>query len=450
VSGDQRDPDGAAVRPLPVELRIGPVAHGGHCVARFEGRVVFVRHALPGELVRVRLDPGSPDDRFWRGDAVEVLEPSPHRVTPRCPLCGPGGCGGCDWQHADLHAQREGKALVVKEQLARLARLGPDDVRGLADLAVEAVPGDEDGLAWRTRMRFGVDGEGRPGLRRYRSHDLIPVPHCPLAHPDLDATGVAARPWRGASALDVIRASSGDRLVVVEPAATRGRVSPPPLADHAALALRTADGLHRLRGRTWVAEEVTATGPAGPVERTFRVTGTGFWQVHPGAASTLASAVLDAADLRPGQRAVDLYSGVGLLTACLAVGVGDTGRVLGIESDARAVADARRNLHDLPQAELVTGRVERVLPSLLGEAAWAGPDVVVLDPPRAGAGRAVMGTLLAAGPRAVVYVACDPAALARDVAVAGEAGYRLASVRAFDLFPMTHHVECMAVLVPRT
>ena len=335
----------------------------------------------------------------------------------------------------------------MREQLVRLGRVDLAAVPGLADLAVEAVPGDTDGLAWRTRVRFAVDAEGRAGLRRHRSHDVVPVPHCPIAHPGAEALGVGTRPWRDVTALDVVSASSGERLVIAQPV-LGGRVSPPPLAAEASFAVRGESGLKRLRGRTWVTEEVAYRLPSGTVRRTFRVTGAGFWQVHPGAAEALTGAVLDGAEPAPGERALDLYSGVGLFTAGLALRVGAEGAVLGVESDAHAAADARRNLHDLPQAELLTGRVERVLSGLLDGPSPLRPDVVVLDPPRAGAGRAVMTALLR---RCRASSSTSPATrrpwrgTSRSLRAVG---YRLASVRAFDLFPMTQHVECVAVLVP--
>jgi len=451
-------PDGEEL----IKLEVGAVAHGGHCVARHQGRVVFVRHALPGETVLARLETAGETDRFWRADAVEVLSASPHRVTPPCPLAGPGRCGGCDWQHATPAHQRELKAQVVRELLVRLGRVPAEQVAGLV---VEPVPGDADGLGWRTRLRYAVDATGRAGLRKHRSHDVVPVEHCLIAHPEADAVGIGAggRRWRGADAVEVVAAGVAgpdagpdagseagpaagpgvQRLVVVDQTAgARSRV--PGLAAEASLAVRTDAGLERLRGRTWVQEQVLMDG----VARAFRVTGAGFWQVHPGAATTLVAAVLAAAAARPGERALDLYSGVGVFTAALALAVGTTGNVLGVESDARAAADARRNLHDLPQVGLETGRVERVMPRLAAGGPWSDVDVVVLDPPRAGAGRAVLDAVLATAPRVVVYVACDPAALARDVALAASAGYRLSGVRAFDLFPNTQHLECVATLVP--
>jgi tRNA/tmRNA/rRNA uracil-C5-methylase (TrmA/RlmC/RlmD family) len=423
-----------------VQVRIGPVAHGGHCVARHEGRVVFVRHALPGELVDVRLTRAADGNRFWRGDAVAVLEASPDRVESRCPVARPGGCGGCDWQHASTDAQRRLKADVVRGQLARLAGVE------LPDLLVEPVPGDVDGLGWRTRVRFAVDRSGRAGLRRHRSHLIVPIAGCPIADPDVEAVGVPRLSWPGVTAVEVVaahgRSDDGEpvveRLVVVEPTGPRtaraARI--PRLAAPASVAVRRGDGLERLVGRGWVHERVDVDGTV----RTFRVSAAGFWQVHPGAAQTLLDAVLAAAAPRAGERALDLYSGVGLFAAGLAARVGRQGHVLAVESDARATADARRNLHDLPQVRLAHARAQDAV------AACQDVDVAVLDPPRTGAGRAVVERLLSLRPRVVAYVACDPAALARDVAIAAEHDYRLTRLRAFDLFPMTHHIECVATL----
>jgi len=182
-----------------VEVEIGPVAHGGFCVARDEGRVVFVRHTLPGERVRAVVTEGGSEDRFLRADAVEVLRAAADRVEPVCRHAGPGGCGGCDWQHVDLDAQRRLKGAVVAEQLRRLA--GTD-----REVEVRPVPGDAGGLGWRTRVEFAVDAAGRAGLRRHRAHEVIPVTECPIADPRILATGVLTRGWSGLRALDVVAA----------------------------------------------------------------------------------------------------------------------------------------------------------------------------------------------------------------------------------------------------
>jgi tRNA/tmRNA/rRNA uracil-C5-methylase (TrmA/RlmC/RlmD family) len=391
-----------------------------------------------------RLTEAGPTDRYWRADAVRVLQPSPDRVPVRCPVAGPGGCGGCDWQHASLPAQRRLKAEVLGEQLRRLGRIDPPEV------VVEPVPGDVDGLGWRTRVRFAVDHQGRLGFRRHRSHEVQPVQHCPIAHPRVTEVAVTDRRWPRVSSVEVVAPAEGpDRLVVVESDRRLGVGDLPPLAGEAALALRETqagtEDLRRLRGRTWVGETV----PLAQGARRFRVTGSGFWQVHPGAAAALVDAVLAAADPRGGEHALDLYCGVGLFASALAQRVGPDGSVLAVEAEGRAVSDARRTLHDLPVVRIEAGRVERVLPRLCGPGRPVpSADVVVLDPPRSGAGRVVLERVVALAPRVVVYVACDPAALARDVAVLGGHGYRLSGLRALDLFPMTHHLECVARFTP--
>jgi len=392
------------------EAEVGNVAHGGHCVARHDGRVVFVRHALPGERVRVRVtEEGRPGDRFLRGDAVEVLQPSPHRVPPPCRFSGPGRCGGCDWQHADIAYTRELKAAVVAEQLRRLAGID-------LEVTVEPVPGDADGLRWRTRVEFAVDGGGAAGLRAHRSHDVVRVDDCLIATRRVVDSGVLTRAWPGSNAVDVVAPSgTGDVVVVPVPA---------------------ADAVPTVR------EHVATDGWSGD----FEVGARGFWQVHPGAAATFVGHVLRELAPAPGERAVDLYAGAGLFAAALADAVGEEGSVLAIESDARAVADARRNLAARPQVEIRRGKVDRSLRPLVQQGIRS--DLVVLDPPRSGAGKAVVRDLAALRPRAVAYVACDPAALARDLAYAREVGYGLRSLRAFDAFPFTHHIECIAILEP--
>jgi tRNA/tmRNA/rRNA uracil-C5-methylase (TrmA/RlmC/RlmD family) len=407
------------------EVTVGPVAHGGHCVARHEGRVVFVRHSLPGERVVVRVT----EDRhpgYCRADAIEVLAASPERVERPCPYSGPGRCGGCDWQHVAPAEQRRLKAAVVREQLARLAGLDHDDPV-VRDLAVEELPGGP--LRWRSRARFAVDRSGAPGLRRYRSHDIVVLDDC-LITVEPAAAAVLRRRWPGAGAVDVSVDSTG--AVTTTRLDRRGRP--------------TSSRVVRPGGD--LPEEPSARAERWAGGRDWEVEGTGFWQVHPAAADALVAAVTGFAEVRPGETVLDLYAGAGLFGGALAPAAGPEGRVVCVESDPAACAAAAANLAGLPQAEVWEGEVDAEgLAGLLAELGTA-PDVVVLDPPRAGAGPAVSRLLAGTAARAVVYVACDPAALARDVAAFGEAGYRLAAVRGFDAFPMTAHVECVALLVP--
>jgi tRNA/tmRNA/rRNA uracil-C5-methylase (TrmA/RlmC/RlmD family) len=408
-----------------LELTVGPVAHGGWCVARHDGRVVFVRHALPGERVVAEVTEESA--RFLRADAVKILDPSPDRVVPPCPYAGPGRCGGCDWQHATPAAQRELKAEVVAEQLRRLAGID-------RKVVVEEVPGAADGLGWRTRVQFAVRPGGRLGFRRHRSHDIQPVDACLIAHPEVEAVGAERLEWPGAAGVEVIASAAGDHAVVVRPGRNRG-VSVPDLDTPASILLDQGKGRTVPRRGSGVLRE-----RAG--DREFRVSGSGFWQVHPGAAETLLDAVLSYAAPQPGEWALDLYCGVGLFAAGLAEAVGPDGAVFGLESDPAAVRDAHANLRDLPQARVERGRVEEALDRFGIERA----DLVVVDPPRAGLGRDVVDRIAALDALRVVYVSCDPATLARDLAWLAERGYRLDGLRAFDAFPMTHHVECVALL----
>jgi tRNA/tmRNA/rRNA uracil-C5-methylase (TrmA/RlmC/RlmD family) len=367
-----------------------------------------VRHALPGERVRVTITEGGADSRFLRGDAVEILTASPHRVERPCPYAGPGRCGGCDFQHASVAYQRKLKATVVREQFSRLAGI---DV----DVTVEPLPGDQDGLRWRSRVEFAVDDEGRAGLRKHRSHDIIPVEDCLIADRRIVESGVLGITWSGYSGVDAVAPDDPQGVVLVA----------------------FPGGLEQSVG-----QRVDISHWSGE----FRVDARGFWQVHPGAAPTFVSHVLDSLAPQPGERVLDLYAGAGLFAAAIADAVGSSGSVLAVEGDRRAVAHGATNTTSRPWVEWRQGRVDRMIRPLVRQQIHA--DLVVLDPPRTGAGRAVCRDIAALTPRAIAYVACDPAALARDTAYLQSGGYRLTSLRAFDAFPMTHHVECIAVLIP--
>lgn len=451
-----------------LEVRVGSIAHGGHCVARHEGRVIFIRHALPGETVLAAVT----EDRggsFCRADAVEILTAAPERVRQPCPYAHPGGCGGCDFQHVSLPGQRALKAAVVAEQLSRLAGL---------ERAVTVQPLDDgDGLGWRRRIRYAVGAGGELGLRAHRSHQVVALTHCPLGAPGVGDATALQTDWPGLAELEV---AVDDQGQVVELAHRR------PVERRSARQRPGRGGDWRRPARPALSTEQLSGPPAlryTVAGRWFTVHPAGFWQTHPRAAEVLTETVLAAAAAQPGERVLELYAGSGLFTAALASAVTASGRVLGLESDKAAVTDAGLNLADQPwaavrRAAVSAGSVAAAAAELAAssgsgssEAALSGPvssesgpsvpgssgpglsesggvDVVVLDPPRTGAGREVLAAILATQPRVVVYVACDPAALARDVRLAMDAGWRLDGLSAFDAFPMTHHVECVAVLRP--
>ncbi len=394
-----------------VELTIGEAVHGGWCVARLgdggtDSMVVFVRHALPGERVKATVTQVTA--KFARADATEILDRSADRISPPCPYARPGECGGCDWQHVSLPAQRGLKASVLRQQLQRIAGLD-------REVVVEPLPGDEVGLGWRTRVKFAVGRDGLAGLHRHRSHQLVKVGDCLIAHPLVTQAEVTRQRWPAAAAVDVaVAPGSGERAVIVS-----GPGRPEKLDGPKFLTQRAA-------GRDW------------------RVSATGFWQVHPGAADLLVDVVCGLLAPQGGETVLDLFCGAGLFAGVLAELVGPDGIVIGVEQDEAAVRDARHNLRPTPWARVHRGDAAEVI----GRIGTVGASLAVVDPPRTGVDRALIDLLAAApGMERICYVSCDPATLARDLAAFAADGWALAQLRAFDAFPMTHHLEAVALLV---
>ena len=400
-----------------LELTVGAPAAGGGFVARTpDGQVVFVRHAIAGERVLARITEAT--TRYLRADAIEVLEPSPDRITPACSFAGPGRCGGCDYQHIDLGAQRLFKAHRIRELLASIAGID-------ADVEVRPVPGDAAGLASRTRVDLAVSRNGRPGFHRYRSHEVVEVDACPLEVPELAALGVERLRWPGARAIEAHASALGERVLSID---ARAKLDLPEIdAD------LVVNG-HARRGGGIVIHEVLG--------HRFRVSPGVFWQVHPGAATTLTNAVLLAAGDVEGRHLLDCYCGAGLFTVALAHAVGERGSVVGIEENSRAVRDARKNAAHLANVSVLLHPVTAA--SLLDLS--PPPEIVVLDPPRTGAGKQVISALsnLDRRPERVVYVSCDVATFARDTRVLLDNGFHLEGLAAYDCFPMTEHVELVA------
>ncbi|MFT4147771.1 MAG: methyltransferase [Micrococcaceae bacterium] len=451
-----------------IELELGNVAHGGHFVARHEGRVVFVRHGLPGELVEAKLTQAGENAKFWRADVVKVLESSSHRVPhvwdKADSLKHDIVPGGAEFGHIDLPYQRVLKAQVIKELLARFGGIKDYDV------TVEEVAGDAErnGLQWRTRNQFSVSPNGKLAMYQHRSNNLVELDEFPLATEMLDELKVFECDFSGISKVSVATPADGSKPIILVKSAHPSGLMQGYLKDRLVehfgdkagvsytTANATASNVPKVqRGyKKRPAKNVTSVGKL-PVEyasgkgyvvekvldQEFKVGASGFWQIHRKAPETLVQAVLEAADIKEGQRIADLYSGVGLFTKFIAEKVGEKGKVVCVEASPVTTKNAKENLKGYPQVQIRIGKVERkVLPT-------DNFDTIVLDPPRSGAGQAVINKLANLGASRLVYIACDPAAMSRDIGYLADYGYELKNLRAFDIYPHTHHVECVVTLV---
>lgn len=386
-----------------ITLTVGAPAHGGHCIARHEGRAVFVRHALPGEVVEAEVLDAKPDARFWNADAVRIIEASPDRVEHPWPEAAQGGVGGAELGHVALPAQRAWKDAVLVDAFARFA--GIEYANG-----VKAVPGDDErgGLGYRTRVSAVAGDDGRATMALQGGGGRRTLSAMPLATPAAEASLLAAD------------AAPGDRIEVME----------------------TSTGwVHVVRGTRGAGK--TLTEKVGDL--TYTLNARDFWQVHRGAPEVLTSEVLSR--IGKGERVMDLYAGAGLFSVALAA----TGReVTAVESAYGPAKSAlERNLERFSGARAIMGDARRTLERLTRDGESYAGGTIVLDPPRAGAKAATVDSIVALEPERVVYVACDPVALARDAALLVERGYAFDEAQAWDLFPMTHHIETVASFTRR-
>ncbi|MBE1513484.1 class I SAM-dependent RNA methyltransferase [Nesterenkonia halotolerans] len=489
-------------------LDIGPMAHGGHCVARHEGRVVFVRHAIPGETVRARVTEGGPGAKYWRADVVEVLSPSDYRrrhiwkladslrahENDRLPV------GGAEFGHITDQHQRRLKAQVFRDTMQRIGGFSTHDqhlklATGDGELHVEDVlsEGPYHGLHWRTRVSFAVSAEGALSMKPHRSNELIELRGMPLAVDSIHESGIFGWSFLGAERVDAVAAAAGAEvtllvqaraglteaqredlcsrllqlhhrepgianivLVTPEPEPTpargRGRNTPGrrgrggrarPAAgqdastDPSPAAPRRAS-YEVLAGSRTITEPLPLGGSQGATS-SVQVQPEDFWQIHRNAPSALVAAVHAMADVPAGARVADLYAGAGLFTAWAAQLTGEAGSVLSVEGAPGSSRSAQALFAQTPHVEVVQSSVERVGERLRDR------DIIVLDPPRAGAGEQVIASLDATAAREIVYVSCEPSSFARDAKSLLARGWQLGDLRVFDLYPNTHHMESVAL-----
>ena len=421
-----------------IELDVTGIAHGGVCVARHDGRVVFVADAIPGERVRA-LVTDAKKKSFARATVIEVLSASEHRrdhvwAEASIERAPEDRVGGAEFGHIALEHQRTLKAEVLADAMKRfggveLAAEEGEDLAETLEGLVEAAPGDDElnGLGYRSRVRMHVDEEtGAVGPYAARSRRVINVATLPLASDEINQIAPLDEAFEGVESVDLVA----------------------PAADDPRMLLRMAGEKTRAGEGDTVAELVG--------DREFQVRAGGFWQVHREAPNMLFEAVRDAvADLiddgafDTGAANLDLYGGAGLLAAAMGEAAGPTLKVTTVEAEEAATDNAAENLAEYVGALAITAKVDKHLRELIA-AAPAVRDrlrrgTIVLDPPRSGAGGSVMAQLIEIAPANVIYVACDPVALARDTKTLRDAGYELTGLRAFDIFPHTHHFETIAV-----
>jgi tRNA/tmRNA/rRNA uracil-C5-methylase (TrmA/RlmC/RlmD family) len=384
-----------------VEVEIGAIAHGGHFVARFNGQVIFVRHAVTGEKCKIKIT--AVNSKIAHADVVEVVTRSSERVTPPCKYAG--SCGGCDFQHISLPAQLKFKREIILEQFLRIGKI---DLlaSGLDFKLAQLAP--EDGLHWRTRMDFAVSPTGKIGFFGARSNQVVEIDDCAIADERMKVSELVNRSWKSDARVEVAVSSTSEISVM-----RSGR---------------------SISGPTQLTEQVGGN--------TFHISPLAFWQSHRNAPITLVKAAVTELGIKSGDWVCDLYSGVGLFGAEILQHVGKQGMVTLIESDKIAVSDARKIFAKNQNINIYAGLVDQQLSQV------KRADLILLDPPRTGAGESVIKQMIKLRPRKIVYVACDPAALARDAKYLHDYGYKLDHIAAFDLFPMTQHMECVAGFSP--
>jgi 23S rRNA (uracil1939-C5)-methyltransferase len=380
-------------------LALTDMAHRGEALARHDGQVVFAAYGIPGEDVRVEVQRRK--RAYLQGSVIDVVTASPHRVEPACPYFGT--CSGCSWQHIDYGFQLELKQRVVGEQMRRIAK--NDEA-----IVLPALP-SKNPLGYRNHARFTVNRDGKLGFVQRASHRFVPIDECLIMHPWIN------------DALNQLQGKCAETRQV----ALRYSSSTGSWLIHPKLSV---DDVELESGQPFYEEELRG--------HRFRVSGASFFQVNIAQADVLATVVHDRLKLSGSEVLLDAYAGVGTFGVLFA---SECAQVIAVEESSAAIKDAEVNSSGITNLHLVKGKTENVLDELEER-----PDVVILDPSRAGCHRRVVDSLLRVRPQRIVYVSCDPATLARDLALFCDGGYGLEELQPVDMFPQTYHIECVASL----
>jgi 23S rRNA (uracil1939-C5)-methyltransferase len=405
----------ADLRNPTLEITLEKLTYGGEAMGRLpDKRAVFVPFGLPGERVRARLT----DEKrsFARAELVEILEPSPERMAPRCKYFGV--CGGCHYQHLPYEAQLKVKADILRDQLKRIGKL--------ENPPVQPTVGSPSPWNYRNHVQFHLTGDGKLGFVSARGAEVIPISECHLPEAPLNDLWPQLEFEPGAE-VERVSLRAGDELMLI---LESDSPEPPELEVEAGISVA-----HLYEGHP-----VVMAGEAAlrmrVLERDFQVSAGSFFQVNTAMAEKMVEHILSKLPAAL-DTVLDLYCGVGLFSAFLAP---HCKRLIGVESSESACEDFAVNLDEFDGVELYEGAAEDVIPHLEAE-----PALVLVDPPRAGLERQALDSILKMNPPTILYVSCDPSTLARDAAWLVAGGYRLVKVTPFDLFPQTYHIESISV-----
>jgi tRNA/tmRNA/rRNA uracil-C5-methylase (TrmA/RlmC/RlmD family) len=397
------------------KLTIENIGQNGVCISHIDGQVVFIRHGIPSEIVEIKIT--NINKTFLRGDVINVIKPSLDRVIPPCKYYKPGnlGCGGCDFQHINPIRQRLLKSELIREQFLRLCNI---DIG--KDFIIEEV---SDVINWRTRVSLTTDNNGNVGFLSNRSNNVIPIKDCIVVNQSLLLPSLTNKKWKSNHKIDISGNEFGYKTISTYPI---------PIISRNNRNIKKIETL--IEGNDILYEYV--------LNKKIQVSHSSFWQGHKKSPEILSLIVKKLCNANKGNHILDLYGGVGLFTSSLVDDVGYDGKIDLIEISPSSINNAIYNFKNYSNVNIIKGLVEDVLIKI------KSADIVVLDPPRSGASKDVVNKIIKLNPMKIIYVSCDSASLARDSKYLIELGYNLKSLHAFDLFPMTYHVECVALFIP--
>ena len=376
-----------------IPLDIGTIANGGHFIARHNNQIIFVWHSITGERANVKIT--AVNSKFAFGDAVEILKKSKDRVNAPCKYAHPEGCGGCDFQHIDIKTQLNFKKIVIQDQFKRIAKI---------DINPDLISADSNsGLNWRSRLNLGISENKKLGLRSHKSNKIIEIDECLIALKEINNLDVFNKHWENNNNIKISCSSENDITI-----------------SHSGKKISGSDKLQEV---VW--------------DNKFNISPQSFWQSHKSAPGIILEQVLKFANIKKGERVCDLYGGVGLFTLPISKIIGENGEVHLIETNKACIDDANEMFADLKNIFIHHGTVEQKLGSI------KKIDTIILDPPRNGISKQVINQMIEKKPHTIVYVSCNPSTLARDTKILLNNKYELTNVVGLDLFPMTHHVECV-------